>query len=84
MRRRDSPRLTFRDLPVAYHFVCTLCRFIIIHHDISAFYDTIPGLIASGAITKPREHIVKGLDNGEAMLDVLTGGNFGKSVISFE
>lgn len=38
-------------------------RFIVIHHDCSAFYDTIPQLLASGEIKTPLEHIVKGLDN---------------------
>ncbi|KAL8280207.1 hypothetical protein RQP46_007321 [Phenoliferia psychrophenolica] len=57
---------------------------IVLQHDISAFYDTIPGLIASGDIKQPKEHLTKGLDNGEAFVDLLTGGNFGKSVITFE
>lgn len=31
-----------------------------------------------------KEHIVKGIDNGEAFLDMLEGRNFGKAVISLE
>ncbi|KAK4701029.1 hypothetical protein P7C70_g5209, partial [Phenoliferia sp. Uapishka_3] len=77
--------------------------FIILHHDLTGFYKTIPGMIASGEIKPPKEHIVKGLDNGEvsrsvfflgagidsypvfqAFYDLLTGGNFGKAVISLE
>lgn len=37
-------------------------RFIVIQQDIDAFYNTVPGFIASGEI-KPKEHIIKGLDN---------------------
>lgn len=33
---------------------------------------------------KPKEHITIGLDNGEAMLDLLQGRNFGKAVYSLE
>ncbi|KAL8281307.1 hypothetical protein RQP46_006341 [Phenoliferia psychrophenolica] len=62
----------------------TFIGFIIIGKDTTIFYDTIPKLIASGAIKAPREDITKGLDNGESFLDLLTGKNFGKAVISFE
>ena len=31
-----------------------------------------------------KEHIIKGIDNGEAFLDMLEGRNFGKAVISLE
>ncbi|KAM0756381.1 NAD(P)-binding protein [Meredithblackwellia eburnea MCA 4105] len=58
--------------------------FIVIKHDVSEFYKTVPGYIASGEIYSPKEHIIKGLDNGEGLLDVMKGGNFGKSVITFE
>lgn len=52
--------------------------------DTEAFYKFVPGAIADGSLKKPKEHVVKGLDQGEAFVDLLTGGNFGKSVISFE
>lgn len=54
--------------------------FIVIQQDIDAFYNTVPGFIASGEI-KPKEHIIKGLDNGESFLDLLKGKNFGKAII---
>ncbi|KAI0692468.1 NAD(P)-binding protein [Cerioporus squamosus] len=45
------------------------------------FYATMPGRVAKGEI-KYKEHLVEGLENtGQAMLDVLHGNNFGKSVI---
>ncbi|RDX46264.1 NAD(P)-binding protein [Lentinus brumalis] len=45
------------------------------------FYATMPGRVARGEI-KYKEHLVKGLENtGQALLDVLRGNNFGKSVI---
>lgn len=57
--------------------------FIISGKDSTEFYATVPKMIASGQL-KIKEHIVKGLDNGEAFLDLLQGRNFGKSVISLE
>lgn len=59
-------------------------RFIVVNYDLQPFYDTIPALLASGAIRKPKEHVTKGLDNGEAIVDMLAGRNFGKSVVMFE
>ena len=45
------------------------------------FFSTFPGRVARGEI-KYKEHVVRGLENaGEALLDVLKGGNFGKSVV---
>ena len=45
------------------------------------FHRTFPARVASGEI-KYKEHVVRGLENaGEALLDVLKGGNFGKSVV---
>ena len=45
------------------------------------FYATMPARVAKGEI-KYKEHVVRGLENaGEALLDVLKGGNFGKSVV---
>lgn len=48
------------------------------------FYEFVPSAIASGELKQPKEHIYKGLDNGEAFVELLTGGNFGKAAISFE
>ncbi|CEQ42599.1 SPOSA6832_04431 [Sporobolomyces salmonicolor] len=58
--------------------------FIVLNHPIEAFYDEVPKWIASGEVTKPKEHIYKGLDNGESFNDLFTGANFGKAVISLE
>ena len=45
------------------------------------FYSSFVGRIGHGEI-KYKEHVVRGLENaGEALLDVLKGGNFGKSVV---
>lgn len=57
--------------------------FIIINHDVEEFYETVPGWIANGEIII-KEHVYKGLDNGESFLDLMQGRNFGKAVISFE
>lgn len=57
--------------------------FIIIAHDVEEFYKTVPKWIANGEIIV-KEHVYKGLDNGEAFLDLMEGRNFGKAVISFE
>jgi len=43
----------------------------------------VPGRIAKGEI-KIREHITKGLDNGEAFADMLSGKAQGKAVIVLE
>ncbi|KAI5476870.1 zinc-binding alcohol dehydrogenase domain-containing protein [Pseudohyphozyma bogoriensis] len=51
--------------------------------DQTDFYNTVPKLISEGKVIT-KEHIVKGLDNGEAFLDLMKGGNFGKSVIVFD
>ncbi|ORY90230.1 NAD-P-binding protein [Leucosporidium creatinivorum] len=58
--------------------------FIVLKTDIGDFYDVIPPKIASGEINPPKEHIVKGIDQGEAFLDLLKGANFGKAVVSLE
>ena len=48
------------------------------------FYREVPQLIASGKI-KYREDVRKGLQQtGQALVDVLTGGNKGKMIISLE
>ena len=47
------------------------------------FYREVPHRIKKGEI-KIREHIVKGLDNGEAFVDMLTGKAHGKAVIVLE
>ena len=45
------------------------------------FYREVPKLVSSGKL-KYTEHITKGLENtGQAILDILTGGNTGKSII---
>ncbi|RPD54820.1 NAD(P)-binding protein [Lentinus tigrinus ALCF2SS1-7] len=45
------------------------------------FFATMPARVAKGEI-KYKEHFVKGLENaGQALLDVLSGENFGKSVV---
>ncbi|GAA5878851.1 hypothetical protein JCM1840_000735 [Sporobolomyces johnsonii] len=58
--------------------------FIVLNHPIDAFYDEVPKWIASGEVAKPKEHIYKGLDNGESFNDLFTGANIGKAVISLE
>ncbi|GAA5877118.1 hypothetical protein JCM16303_006173 [Sporobolomyces ruberrimus] len=58
--------------------------FIVLNRDIGSFYDEIPSAISKGELIKPVEHITKGLDNGEAFLELLQGGNVGKSVVVFE
>ncbi|KAI0634325.1 NAD-P-binding protein [Trametes polyzona] len=51
------------------------------HKYVAEFYKSFPARVASGEI-KYKEHRVNGLEKaGEAILDVLKGGNFGKSVI---
>lgn len=47
------------------------------------FYREVPGRIKRGEI-KVREHVVKGLDNGEAFVDMLTGKSQGKAVYVLE
>ena len=45
------------------------------------FYKSMPARVASGEI-KYKEHLVKGLEKtGQALLDVLSGDNFGKSAV---
>ena len=45
------------------------------------FLRTFPARVASGEI-KYKEHVTRGLERaGEALLDVLVGRNFGKSVL---
>ena len=45
------------------------------------FYATMPARVAKGEI-KYKEHHVKGLENAaQALVDVLKGDNFGKSVV---
>ncbi|GAA5969306.1 hypothetical protein JCM11641_007545 [Rhodosporidiobolus odoratus] len=58
--------------------------FIILNHDVSAFYDSVPKWLADGSLPKPKEHVYKGLDDGQSFLDLFTGANFGKAVISLE
>ncbi|KDE08304.1 hypothetical protein MVLG_01567 [Microbotryum lychnidis-dioicae p1A1 Lamole] len=55
--------------------------FIISGKDMTEFFKEMPKLIADGTI-KVREHVVKGIDDGEAFLDLLTGKAQGKVVIS--
>ncbi|SCV68782.1 BQ2448_903 [Microbotryum intermedium] len=57
--------------------------FIISGKDMTEFFKEMPKLIADGTI-KVREHVVKGIDDGEAFLDLLTGKAQGKVVISLE
>ncbi|GAA6058031.1 hypothetical protein JCM3770_003983 [Rhodotorula araucariae] len=57
--------------------------FIVSNHDQKEFDAQMPKLVKSGEI-KIKEHVTKGIDNGEAFLDMLEGRNFGKAVVSFE
>ena len=51
------------------------------HKYVDEFYSKFVPRVANGEI-KYKEHVVRGLENaGEALLDVLKGGNFGKSVV---
>ena len=48
------------------------------------FIEKFPERVASGEI-KYKEHVTRGLERaGEALLDVLVGRNFGKSVLVLE
>lgn len=47
------------------------------------FYQTVPFQIKRGEI-RIREHVTKGLDEGEAFVDMLTGRAQGKAVIVLE
>ncbi|GAA6012608.1 hypothetical protein JCM11491_005452 [Sporobolomyces phaffii] len=58
--------------------------FIVLNRDLGNFYAEIPPALAKGEFTKPIEHITHGLDNGEAFLELLKGGNVGKAVVSLE
>jgi len=57
--------------------------FIVSQFPQDEFNEKMPPLVKSGEI-KIKEHIIKGIDNGEAFLDMLEGRNFGKAVISLE
>ncbi|GAA5831826.1 hypothetical protein JCM11251_003900 [Rhodosporidiobolus azoricus] len=57
--------------------------FIVSNHDTSEFDREFPKLIKSGEV-KVKEHITKGIDNGEAFVDMLEGKAHGKAVISIE
>ncbi|GAA6058576.1 hypothetical protein JCM10212_007015 [Sporobolomyces blumeae] len=57
--------------------------FIVFNHDLSKFEETVPKLIKSGEI-KIKEHVVRGIDNGEAFADMLSGRANGKVVYSLE
>lgn len=35
-------------------------------------------------VNRTKEHITRGIDNGEAFVDMLDGRNFGKALISLE
>jgi hypothetical protein len=50
--------------------------FIVLNVNTEGFYESVPKWIASGEIHPPKEHIYKGLDNGEAFLDLMTGLSF--------
>lgn len=73
-----------------FHVVAKELRwegFIILHHtegaDADEFFSEFPHKIAKGEI-KVREHVTKGIDNGEAFVDMLSGKAQGKSVVVFE
>lgn len=52
--------------------------------DPDAFFNTVPKLVAEGAL-KYREHVTKGLENGgQAFQELFVGKNFGKAVIIIE
>ncbi|GAA5983257.1 hypothetical protein JCM11641_002238 [Rhodosporidiobolus odoratus] len=57
--------------------------FIVFQHDQTAFEREFPKMLKSGDI-KVREHVTRGIDNGEAFVDMLAGRNHGKAVISLE
>ncbi|GAA5955033.1 hypothetical protein JCM21900_002765 [Sporobolomyces salmonicolor] len=57
--------------------------FIVVMHDLTEFQKVMPGLVKNGEI-KVKEHVTKGIDNGEAFVDMLEGRNEGKAVISLE
>ncbi|BGP12905.1 hypothetical protein JCM10213_005143 [Rhodosporidiobolus nylandii] len=57
--------------------------FIVFNHDLTAFEREFPKLIKSGEV-KIKEHVTKGIDNGEAFVDMLKGAAHGKAVISLE
>ncbi|CEQ38973.1 SPOSA6832_00445 [Sporobolomyces salmonicolor] len=61
----------------------SVSRFIVFMHDLTEFQKVMPGLVKNGEI-KIKEHVTKGIDNGEAFLDMLEGRNEGKAVISLE
>lgn len=47
------------------------------------FYDEVPALVAKGELDM-KEHVTKGIDDGEALLAIFHGGNFGKAIMSLE
>lgn len=59
----------------------SLVGFIVSNHDLSEFEKTMPKLVKSGDV-KIKEHVVNGLDNGEAFSDLLDGSAHGKVVYS--
>ncbi|BGP52798.1 hypothetical protein JCM8202_003878 [Rhodotorula sphaerocarpa] len=52
----------------------------------SEFYSEVPPALASGKFAAPKEHVFKGLDNGEAFASLFDteNSNFGKAVYSLE
>jgi len=57
--------------------------FIVFQFSLDEFEKTMPKLVKSGEV-KIKEHVVKGLDNGELFSDMLTGKAHGKCVYSIE
>ncbi|GAA6036882.1 hypothetical protein JCM8097_006331 [Rhodosporidiobolus ruineniae] len=57
--------------------------FIVFQHDLTEFEKTFPKLLKSGEV-RIKEHVTKGIDNGEAFVDMLEGRAHGKAVISLE
>ncbi|KAI5478560.1 zinc-binding alcohol dehydrogenase domain-containing protein [Pseudohyphozyma bogoriensis] len=72
-----------KNWPVIVAKEITYQGFIMLGKDLTEFFATLPGLIASGEI-RLREHITKGLDNGEAFVAMMAGQAEGKAVMSLE
>ena len=76
---KNLPMIVAHDLKIFGFIVSTLA-----HKYEEQFYQEVPKLIASGMI-KYKEDVRKGLQHTcQTLLDVLTGANTGKAVISLE
>ncbi|KAM0748083.1 NAD(P)-binding protein [Meredithblackwellia eburnea MCA 4105] len=57
--------------------------FIISFKNLDEFYKVVPKMIKDGKL-RIKEHVTKGIDEGEAFVDMLSGKAQGKAVISLE